>query len=159
MGERATNLAKRYEGAVAELTALIEESTDAQWRAICKGEGWSFGVTGHHIAEDQDGLVNWFTAIVNAAPRPQSAETLDQRTARHAAEHANCTKAETLDLLRAGTTRAARAVRALGDEQLDRSAPPAPDGRPGLTAGEVIDRILIGHVTGHMASMRAAIGL
>ncbi|MCL4553406.1 MAG: hypothetical protein M1305_07660, partial [Candidatus Marsarchaeota archaeon] len=82
---------------------------------------------------------------------------LDASTARHAAEYAGCTKAETLDLLRRDGRRAAEAVRALTDEQLDRQAPPNGT-RPARTAQDVVERILINHVTAHGASIREALG-
>ncbi len=158
MAERAEALATRFEEANAELAAVIEGCTDAQWRATCKGEGWSVGVTAHHVAFDQDHITKWFTAIATGRPLPPPAEGgLDASNARHAAQYASCTKAETLDLLRAGGVVAARAVRALSDEQLDRESLPTP-GRPAWTAGGVVERILIGHVVNHMASIRAAIG-
>jgi hypothetical protein len=165
MAERSEELAARFERANAELAALIEGCTDAEWRALCKEEGWSFGVTAHHVAYDQDQIVRWLTTIATGQqPSPPGDElegraaSLDARNARHANEHASCTRAETLELLRAGGAVAAAAVRALSDEQLDRaSSPDRPDGRT-WTAEEVVEEILIGHVEGHLASLRAAIG-
>lgn len=158
MGERSEALAKRFEQINGELGDLIESLSPDEWRAICGGETWSVGVTAHHIAYDQAHIIEWFQAIANGRPLPPPAPGgLDASTARHAAEYASCTKEETLALLRHDGEAAARAVRELTDEQLDRQAPVVA-GRPALTAGGVVERILIGHVLGHGASIRAAIG-
>jgi uncharacterized damage-inducible protein DinB len=158
VGERSEALARRFEQVNGELDGLVESLSADEWKAICKGETWSVGVTAHHIAYDQAHIINWFQAIANGRPLPPPAPGgLDASTARHAAEHANCTKEETLKLLRRDGEAAAMAVRELTDEQLDRQAPVA-DGRPALTAGGVVERILIGHALGHGASIRAAIG-
>ncbi len=158
MGERSEALAKRYQQVTGELIDLVETLSPEEWKAICKGETWSVGVTAHHIAYDQAHIIEWFQAIANGRPLPPPAPGgLDASTARHAAEYASCTKEETLELLRRDGERAVMAVRALTDEQLDRQSPTG-DGRPGLTAGGVVERILIGHVLGHGASIRAAIG-
>ncbi len=158
MGERSEALARRFEQVNGELIDLVETLTPEEWKAICKGETWSVGVTAHHIAYDQAHIIEWFQASANGRPMPpQAPGGLDASTARHAAEYASCTKEETLALFRRDGEAAARAVRELTDEQLDRQSPTT-DGRPGRTAGEVVERILIGHVLGHGASIRAAIG-
>ena len=80
----------------------------------------------------------------------------DQLNAQHAREQANCTKAETLDLLRRNGEAAARVVRDLDDAQLDSSATII-TGMPPMTAQQVTERILIGHVRGHLSTVRTAI--
>ena len=158
MGERSDALAKRYEQANGEFAELVESLSPDEWKAICQGETWSVGVTAHHVAYDQAHIVQWFQAAASGRPLPPSAPGgLDAANARHAAEYASCTKEETLALLRRGGEAAARAVRELTDEQLGSQAPTT-GGRPAFTAGVVVERILIGHVLGHGASIRAAIG-
>jgi hypothetical protein len=49
-------------------------------------------------------------------------EMLHTMNAKHAQEHANCTKAETLALHKKNAAAAAAAVRGLGDAELSRSA-------------------------------------
>jgi hypothetical protein len=82
---------------------------------------------------------------------------IDQFNAQHAREQAHCTKEETLDLLRRNGEAAARVVRDLDDAQLD-SIATIITGMPPLTAQQVTERILIGHVRGHLATVRTAIG-
>jgi hypothetical protein len=82
---------------------------------------------------------------------------IDQFNAQHAREQATCTKAETLDLLRRNGEAAARVVRDLDDARLDSSATII-TGMPPMTAQQVTERILIGHVRGHLSTIRTASG-
>jgi hypothetical protein len=80
-------------------------------------------------------------------------EMLHKSNAEHAVQHAHTTKAETLALLRQNGAAAAATVRGLGDAELDRVG-----GSMGMTAAQMIERILIGHVNDHHGSIRKAVG-
>lgn len=155
MGERAQTLANRFDEVNREIISTVEKCSDAQWRAKCAGETWSAGVVAHHVAEAHAQIARIIQTVTADQPLPQmTMEMLDQRNAQHAQQHANCTKEETLELLRKNGDSAVAAVRRLTDEQLLRSgtllAGP-------MTAEQVVERILIGHVKGHLDSIRAAI--
>ena len=82
---------------------------------------------------------------------------LHSGNAERSVAHAACSKSEVLDLLRANTESALVSMRALTDAQLDRSAiVPIIADRP-VTAGQLIEWVLIGHIRGHLASIRAAV--
>jgi hypothetical protein len=80
-------------------------------------------------------------------------DMINKGNAEHAVQFANATKGETLALLRQNGAAAAATVRGLGDTHLDRVG-----GSMGMTAAQVIERILIGHVVDHHGSIRKAIG-
>ena len=156
MGERAQALANRFDEANREIISAVEKCSDAQWRTKCAGETWSVGVVAHHVAESHAGIARIIQTIAAGQPLPNiTMEIIDQRNAQHAKEQANCTKQETLDLIRQNGASAAATVRGLSDEQLQRSGTL----RAGpMSAEQVIEGILIGHVKGHTASIRSAIG-
>jgi hypothetical protein len=77
--------------------------------------------------------------------------------ARHAVEHADCTKAETLALLDKGATKAAAVVRGLGDAELARTATVFADAPP-MSAEQMIAGALLGHVDDHLGSIRTTVG-
>jgi len=77
--------------------------------------------------------------------------------ARHAKEHANCTRAETIALFRSTAASAAAVVRGLGDDQLARSASVFTDAPP-MTAEQIITGALLNHVDEHAGSIRRAVG-
>jgi hypothetical protein len=82
---------------------------------------------------------------------------LDEMNARHAKEHANCTKAETSALLKKGTAAAAAVVRGLSDDQLAKSATVLTDVPP-MTAEQMINGALITHIDEHFGSIRKTVG-
>jgi hypothetical protein len=77
--------------------------------------------------------------------------------AKHAREQANCTKAETLALHEKGAAAAAAALRALSDAELDRKGTVL-TGMPAMTTQQVVEGILINHITDHMGSIRKTVG-
>lgn len=157
MSDRARALADRFEQVNNEVIRAVESFSDAQWRATCTGETWSVGVTAHHLAGAHQAIAGVAQAIGTGQELPLiTMEMIDQGNAQHAKDFANCTKQETLDLLRSGGAAAAGMVRGLSDEQLDRSAPLM--GGPLMTAEQVIENILIGHTQQHFNSIQAAAG-
>jgi hypothetical protein len=84
-------------------------------------------------------------------------DMLHEMNAKHAKEHANCTKAETIELHRKGAAAAAAVVLGLSDEQLAKSGPVLA-GMPPMTAEQVVTGILINHIDDHFGSIRKTVG-
>ncbi len=158
MGERSRVLVDRFEQANQEIVRTVEQCSEAHWRATTSGERWSVGVVAHHVAEGHKIIAGLVQAVAAGQSLPTlTMEMLDQMNAEHARQHANCTRAETLDLLRQNAALAAGTVRGLGDDQLDRTASVLA-GMPPMSVQQIIERILIGHVQEHLQSVRTAIG-
>jgi hypothetical protein len=156
MSERARALADRFEHANHELIATVEACSDAAWRAKTTGEDWTVGVVAHHVAEAHRAISGLVELRAKGQPLPNvTMDMIHQGNAAHAKQQANCTKAETLALLRQNGSAALGIVRGLSDAQLDGSAPVL-GGAP-MTLQQVIERILIGHVQDHHSSIRTAI--
>ncbi|HZS32689.1 MAG TPA: maleylpyruvate isomerase N-terminal domain-containing protein [Methylomirabilota bacterium] len=156
MSERARHLAERLEQANRELVATVERLSDQEWRTTSPAEGWPLGVVAHHVAQGHHDIAQLVRMVAAGQSPPASLtwETLNQKNAEHARQYANVSKAETVALLRQNAAAAAAAVRALGDAELDRTATLM--GGPTSTA-QVIERILIGHVQEHHASITKAL--
>jgi|SRR5262245_7193119 len=158
MGARAEALAKQFETKAAEMTQALEKMSDADWKKLTSGEKWSIGVTAHHVAGSHEGISNIVKALSSGQSLPHfTMAMLDDMNAKHAAEHANCTKADTLALHKKNAAAAAAAVRALSDEQLDKSGTVL-SGMPAMTTQQIVEGILIGHVNEHLNSIRSALG-
>jgi uncharacterized damage-inducible protein DinB len=156
MSERARSLAQQLEQANQSLIATIEGLSDAQWRAKTPGDGRSVGVVAHHVASSHKSVAGLVGAIADGQPVPTiTMEMIHEGNAAHATQHANCTKSETLGLLRQNGAAAVATVRGLGDTQLDRTVT-FPMGT--MTAAQVVERVLIGHANDHHGTIRRAIG-
>lgn len=156
MGARSDALAKRFEQANDGLIAIVEGLTSAQWSAPGGTAGWPVGVTAHHLAAYHAILADCVATVAAGRPLPAlTGEMIDELNARHADEHRHCTKAETLELLRREGAAAAVVVRGLSDEQLDRTAVIPWEGGPAVSAQQLIERKLIGHIEEHLAGIRA----
>jgi uncharacterized damage-inducible protein DinB len=159
MSERAEALATAFENANNALIAAVEACTDEQWRQTTSAEGWSVGVTAHHVASSQQPIAGFVQMIANDQPMPPvTMEMFHAANAQHAQDHANCTRAETLELLRTSGQGAVAMLRSLTDEQLDRSQPMAFVGGEPWSAADFAERVLIGHPVQHGASIKSALG-
>ena len=157
MSTRAQALATRFEQANADVIRAVEPLSDAQWGAKTAEEGWTVGVVAHHIAQSHQGVAGLAEIVASGKPVPSITwDVIHQGNASHARDHAHCTKAETLALLRDNGAAAAKLVRGLSDQQLDRSASVIGNT---MSAGQVVEHILIGHPQGHLASIKAALKL
>ena len=157
MGQRSQALAEQFEQANRQMIAAIEHCSEAQWKTKTSGEQWSVGVVAHHVAQGHEAVAGLVRMTANGQPLPpMTMDTIHQMNAEHAKQYANATKDETLALLRKNAAAAASTVRGLSDEQLDRSAPLL--GGPPMTAQQMVERVLIGHVKEHHGSIQATVG-
>lgn len=159
MGARAEALAKEYEAKAAEVTAVLERLSDADWKKVTAGEKWTVGVVAHHIAGAHEAIAGLLKAV--AGGQKSTSLTLDMlhdMNAKHAQDFANCTRAETLALHRRGVAAAAGAVRALSDAELDQTGAVL-SGAPPMSTQQAIQGILINHMNDHLASIRTTAGV
>jgi hypothetical protein len=158
MAQRAQALAEQFVQANNDLIATVERCSDAQWKTTTSGEKWSVGVVAHHVGQGHQAIAGAVQMLASGQPMPNlTFDMIHQGNAEHAKQHANCTKTETLTLLRDGGAHAAGVVRGLSDEQLARSGKVVTD-LPAMSAQQFIERVLIGHVQEHLGNIRAAIG-
>ena len=158
MSARAESLAKQFEAKAAEMTAVIAKLSEADWKKTTDAEKWSVGVTAHHVAGGHEGILGIVKTIASGQSIPNfTMAMLNEMNAKHAREHAGCTKAETLALHQKGAAAAAAAVRALSDAELDRSGTVL-TGVPAMTTQQVIEGILINHIADHMGSIGKTVG-
>jgi uncharacterized protein (TIGR03083 family) len=158
MGARADALAKQFEAKAAEMADTLEKLTDADWKRTTASEKWTVGVTAHHVAGAHEAIAGILKTIAGGQSMSGfSVSMLHDMNAKHATEHANCTRAETLAMHKKGAAAAAAVVRSLSDAELDRSGTVAAE-MPVMTAQQIIENILINHVHEHLGSIRATVG-
>ena len=158
MGQRAQKIADTFEQANNELIAAAERCSDAQWKTATAAEQWPVGVVFHHVAEGHKAIAGLAQLLATGQPLPPvTFDMIHQGNAEHAKKHANCTKAETVKLLREGGAAAAGIVRGLGDEQLDKSGTLVAD-LPPMSAQQFLESILIAHIGEHLGNIRTSVG-
>ena len=157
MGARGEALAVQFEQANMLLAETIEALADDRWGAQCAGEGWTVGVTVHHIATNHRIVLGLAQMAAEGASLPAiTVEEMNQGNEERARQCSGCSKGETLALLRAANSDCAAGIRALTDVQLQRTVP-MPRGT--MTVAEIIEQIMTGHVAGpfgHLQSIRTA---
>ena len=157
MGAKGEALAKQFEAKVQEATAVLGKLSDADWKKTTAAEEWTVGVTAHHIAGAYEPVAHIIKTIATGQALPHfTPAMLDEMNAKHAEEHASCTKAETTALHQKGAAVAAAVVRDLSDEQLARSGTVFA-GLPPMSAEQLVMRGLINHIDEHFGSIRKTI--
>jgi uncharacterized damage-inducible protein DinB len=164
MAQRAAALAERFEAMNQQLIETVEGCSDAEWRMTTSREGWPVGVVAHHVAAGHTAIAELIRLAATGQPEPaMTLEMLDQANAAHARQHANCTKVETLELLRRNGAAAVTIVRGLTDEELDRVVSAFrmrtyPSWVPAMSVARTIERFLIDHIREHLGNVLAVIG-
>ena len=159
---RSERLADQFEVAHENFIRVVEALTSDQWRMRGRNtpgmrindedEARPLGVIAHHVAVNEEVIMGRIQAVLRDAPTPPVNFT--EINAKHANEYADTTKAEVVSLLRDSGRQIAQDLRAIPDEKLD-MARELPSGR--MTVQERIERVLIGHITGHQGSIEATI--
>jgi len=159
---RAATLADRIEAGATALASFAEGLSEAEWRAAGSKRGSdrrSVGVIVHHVASMYPIEVDVARAVASGKPVAEITwEVVAGINAKHAAEQASVTKAETLELLRRNSREAAAAVRGFTDEDLDRVAPFGLSYGAPVTTQFVIEDHALRHSWHHLARIREALG-
>jgi hypothetical protein len=160
MGAKTEALAKQFEGKARDAAGTLQKLGDADWKKVTAAEKWTVGVTAHHLAGGLGAVAGIVTGLVSGTPSGGNftRAMLDEMNARHAKEHAGCTRAETLALFQKGTATAVAVVRGLHDDQLAKSGTVFTD-LPPMTAEQLIMGGLLGHIDEHMGSIRKTVGM
>jgi len=158
MGAKAEALAKQFETKAAEATRAMRGLGDADWKKVTEAEKWSVGVTAHHVAGSHEQISELIKTVAAGQSVPNfTLDMLHAMNAKHAQEHANCTRAETIELHEKGAATAVSVIRTLTDDQLGNSGTVLAGARV-MTAEQVILNVLINHIDDHFGSIRKTVG-
>jgi ribosomal protein S18 acetylase RimI-like enzyme len=156
MEVKSESLVTQLEAKVQEARATLAALSEADWRTVTEAERWSVGVTAHHFASVLEPISAAIATVVAGQSLPFTNEWVDEMNARHAKDHADCTKAETIQLLERGTAMAVSVIRGLSDEQLAKSGTFVP-GAPPMTVEQLILNALHVHIDEHFGSIRKTV--
>lgn len=160
---RSEHLANTFEAANESFIQVIEALSNDQWRMRGRNtpgmrindedEARPLAVIAHHVAVNQDVIMGRIQAVLHDAPTPPV--NFKEANKRHAFEYADTTKDEVIRLLRTSGPQIAKDLRAIPEEKLDK-ARELPSGGT-MTVQQRIERVLIGHIQGHQASIEGTI--
>lgn len=149
-------LANRFEIFNRSLITFVEQCATADWQKVTQAEGWSVGVTAHHICATHYPLIAWVQMLVEGKPVPAvTMAMVDQANAQHAQAHANCTPAEVTQILRSDGDKALAYLLTLGDEDLNRQGYVPVFGTT-MSAEEFFAIAFIDYANAHFESMKAS---
>ena len=158
MSKRINALADRLEEGARALGAFAGALTDAEWQTRVPKDGRKVGVIVHHVASVYPLEIKLAQTIAGGkAVAGVIWDTVHKMNAGHAKDNDAVTKEATLDLLRRNSTAAAKAIRALSDEELDRAAPVSLNSDAPLTCQFILEDHAVRHSYHHLACIRAAL--
>lgn len=158
MAAKAEALAKQFESKVQEATRVLERLTDADWKKTTSAEKWTVAVVAHHLAGAHEPIAGIIKTIASGQSMPNfTMDMLHDMNAKHAKEHANATKAETIALHKKNAAAALAVLRGLSDADLGKSGAVLA-GMPPMSAEQAVGGILLRHIDEHLGSIRATVG-
>ncbi len=157
MSLRARELESRFREANEEFSTFLQGLTNAELSRVCPEEQRTLAALARHVAGAYLFELRYFQGMVDGQPLPVVVkEELDQINAATGQRNAYADRNETLEILRRDGETAARFVAGLTDEQLQQVGAYV-DWIPEMSVEHWVERVLIGHIRGHMASMRAIV--
>ena len=158
MTTRAERLAGRLEANASALAEFAATLTPEQWRTPMPHDGRTMGVIVHHVANIYPLEMELAQSI--AAGTPMAGVTWDvvaTVNAGHAKEFQSATKEAAIALLKQNSAAAAKAIRAMTDEQLDRAVTQSLYGGAELTCQFFLEDHPVRHSIHHLSKIRAAL--
>jgi hypothetical protein len=149
-------LATKVEQLFKDLLVAVEASTPEQWAARCSDGEWTQGFAAFHVAANISLITEMVKSVAEGQPFPMiSMQEIDAGNAEQAKEHADCTQAETIDLIKNAAPAATTMVRSLSDAQLDRKVK-LMESWPEVSVEMFAQMGLAGHAAAHVATITGA---
>jgi Mycothiol maleylpyruvate isomerase N-terminal domain len=157
MSQRASDLAAKFEQAVADFATTIEACSGEQWGAVCDAEGWTVAQLAQHVSGQFPLEMEFITAPAEGKPMPKyTLDDINGKNDGRALRNSSVSKADVLKELREGAASTAAYIRKLSDEQLDATGALDLAGGASVSTQQLIEGgVLIEHVTGHLVSIRS----
>ena len=158
MNNRSEALAARLEAGAAALAAFAATLSETEWQTRLTKDGRKIGVVVHHVASVYP--IEIHLASLLAAGQPITGVTwdvVDTMNRDHAKENDGIAKQAALALLATNSAAAAAAIRAFGDEELDRAAPVSLNSDAPLTCQFMLEDHAVRHSYHHLARIRATL--
>lgn len=160
IGERAATLAMNLEAANGEVIAFAEGCPAGRWTVPCVDDGRTVAAVARHVGGAYSAHRQMILAIAAGEPMPAMFtdwDTIHQGNAISATKYANADRGETVESLRRNGANLATAIRALANEQLDRTVPVSIFSSSPLSVEQIVANIVVEHPRGHLVGLRATV--
>ncbi len=158
MKKRAEVLAATLEAGADALASFATSLTPADWSTRLPRDGRKIGVVVHHVASIYPLEIELAQKLAaGGALTDVTWDAVHELNAGHARENDGATPEETVALLRTNATAAAKAIRAMTDQELDKVAPNSLYGGAPLTTQFMLEDHAVRHSFHHLAKIRAAL--
>jgi hypothetical protein len=157
MAAKAEALAKQFDAKVQEATTVLERLTDADWKKTTASEKWTVGVVAHHLAGAHEAITTIMKTVAAGQTTNFTMDMLHDMNAKHAKEHGDATKAETIALHKKSAATAAAMLRGFSDADLAKSGVVL-TGMPPMSGEQIVQAILLNHIEEHLKSIKATTG-
>lgn len=147
-------LAQRFDQVNREFAQELRTLPDDAWQQARTEEGWTVGVTAHHVAGWYPWMAEMLDNIAKGQGMPSLEGTLDERNARHAEKDAGRTRDDAIALAESGGWRIMELLRELNAAQLAHKVPIGNGVE--MTLAELAENMVIKHVEMHLSHIRAA---
>jgi hypothetical protein len=156
--QRSNALAERLEQGARELAAFASNLSDVQWHMAVPKDGRTVGVIVDHVANMYPIEIQVAQSIAKGDPVVGVTwAAVDEINAAHAKDFAQVTQAEALERLKANSTAAAAAIRALSADELDRAAGFSLNSDAPMSCQFVLEDHAVRHSFHHLAVIRRAL--
>ena len=156
MSTRSESLAAKVDESLKNLLTAVEASRQEQWTAPCSDGEWTQGFAAFHAATNVAPIAQRVKEVAEGQPFPKiSMDEINASNAVEAKEHAACTMAETIDLIKGSAPAAVSTVRSLSDTQLGIKVQLL-EGMPAMTVEMMVEMALVGHAAYHLQTIMGA---
>jgi len=123
MSRRSDILAERLKAFNDEVVRFVENCSEEDWHKTCPWEQWSVGVAARHIGAGHFSAIGLAKVILETGRLPDlTMDEIVKMANQHAREHAGCSRAEVLDILKKQGRTTIDYISSLADEDLDKTA-------------------------------------
>ncbi len=157
MNQKVKKLVEKFTIFNNEMLTIVQSCSNKDWQKVCEGEQWTVGVVAHHVAAGHYSSLDLVKMIVAGETLPPlTMDTVDRMNVTHAQEHADCTRAEVLSLLRKNGAAFANYLEGLSEADLARTGYLAAiDGD--VSAQQFVEMIILHSAGDHLTNIKTAI--
>ncbi len=152
-------LAESFEETMNRFIEFLSSLSDDQWATTTDAEGWPVGVAAHHVAMGARFTIDLALHVADGGEITWTSEFIDSANEQHAQAFADIGSEDAIAALKEQLPEVSAKIRGLTTEQLSRrtQTPMEYGSGPIHLAGDVVQKMLIDHIEGHLESIKTTL--